>query len=115
MRGKLFATLIPAGGLSELAMSKIDFAAQLKKIWGDKVFTHEEVREMMSAELGQRRARMTYPDTSFMSALYVAQSTSKSAHRIDRHFTFALRVSSIRAVSSILAFQGRHAGLSHER
>jgi len=49
-RGKLFATLTPAGGLSEPAMPKIDFAAQLKKIWGDKVFTEEEVREMRAAE-----------------------------------------------------------------
>lgn len=32
-------------------MPKIDFAAQLKKIWGDKVFTDEEVREMKAAEL----------------------------------------------------------------
>jgi hypothetical protein len=31
-------------------MPKIDFAAQLKKIWGDKVFTEEEVREMRAAE-----------------------------------------------------------------
>jgi antitoxin (DNA-binding transcriptional repressor) of toxin-antitoxin stability system len=51
MRGKLFATLTPAGGLSEPAMPKIDFAGQLKKIWGDKVFTDEEVREMRAAEL----------------------------------------------------------------
>ena len=51
MRGKLFATLTPAGGLSEPAMPKIDFAAQLKKIWGDKVFTDEQVREMREAEL----------------------------------------------------------------
>jgi antitoxin (DNA-binding transcriptional repressor) of toxin-antitoxin stability system len=50
-RGKLFATLTPAQGLSEPAMPKIDFAAQLKKIWGDKVFTDEEVRVMRAAEL----------------------------------------------------------------
>jgi antitoxin (DNA-binding transcriptional repressor) of toxin-antitoxin stability system len=50
-RGKLFATLTPAGGLGEPAMPKIDFAAQLKKIWGDKVFTDQEVREMRAAEL----------------------------------------------------------------
>ena len=51
MRGKLFATLTPAHGLSEPAMPKIDFAAQLKKIWGDKVFTDAEVQEMRAAEL----------------------------------------------------------------
>ncbi len=50
MRGKLFATLTPAHGLSEPAMPKIDFAAQLKRIWGDKVFTDAEVREMREAE-----------------------------------------------------------------
>lgn len=51
MRGKLFATLTPAGGLDEPTMPKIDFAAQLKKIWGNKVFTDEEVQAMRSAEL----------------------------------------------------------------
>jgi antitoxin (DNA-binding transcriptional repressor) of toxin-antitoxin stability system len=51
MRGKLFATLTPAQGLSEPAMPKIDFAAQLKRIWGDKVFNDEEMREMRVAEL----------------------------------------------------------------
>lgn len=50
MRGKLFATLSPARGLGEPAMPKIDFAAQLKKIWGSKVFTDQEVREMRDAE-----------------------------------------------------------------
>ncbi len=51
MRGKPFATLSPARGMSEPLMPKIDFAAQLKKIWGEKVFTDEEVREMIAAEL----------------------------------------------------------------
>jgi antitoxin (DNA-binding transcriptional repressor) of toxin-antitoxin stability system len=51
MRGKLFATLTPARGLNEPAMPKIDFATQLKKIWGDKVFSDEEVRKMKAAEL----------------------------------------------------------------
>lgn len=50
-RGKLFATLNPACGMDEPPMPKIDFAAQLKKIWGDKVFTDEEIREMKEAEL----------------------------------------------------------------
>jgi antitoxin (DNA-binding transcriptional repressor) of toxin-antitoxin stability system len=49
-RGKLFATLTPAGASNEPAMPKIDFAAQLKKIWGDKVFTDEEVLAMRAAE-----------------------------------------------------------------
>ncbi len=51
MRGKLFATLIPACGEEGPPMPKIDFAAQLKKIWADKVFTDEEIRRMKEAEL----------------------------------------------------------------
>jgi antitoxin (DNA-binding transcriptional repressor) of toxin-antitoxin stability system len=50
-RGKLFATLTPARGLSEPTMPKIDFSAQLKRVWGDKVFTDEEVQAMRAAEL----------------------------------------------------------------
>ena len=51
MRGKLFAMLSPARGEDGAPMPKIDFAAQLKKIWGDKVFTDEEIRQMKEAEL----------------------------------------------------------------
>lgn len=51
MRGKLFATLTPARGMSEPAMPKIDFESQLKKIWGKKVFTDLEVRKMRESEL----------------------------------------------------------------
>ncbi len=51
MRGKLFAMLSPIRGEDGPPMPKIDFAAQLKKIWGDKVFTDEEVRQMKEAEL----------------------------------------------------------------
>ncbi|NJM36882.1 MAG: prevent-host-death protein [Akkermansiaceae bacterium] len=50
-RGRLFATLTPARELNEPAMPEVDFAAQLKNIWGDKVFTDAEVREMKAAEL----------------------------------------------------------------
>jgi antitoxin (DNA-binding transcriptional repressor) of toxin-antitoxin stability system len=50
LRGKPFATLTPAHGLSEPPMPKIDFAAQLKRIWSDRVFTDEEVAEMRAAE-----------------------------------------------------------------
>jgi phage tail sheath protein FI len=31
-------------------MPKIDFAGQLKRIWGDRVFSDEEVRQMKEAE-----------------------------------------------------------------
>ena len=51
MRGKLFATLSPARGLDLPPMPKVDFAGQLKKIWGNKVFTDGEIREMKEAEL----------------------------------------------------------------
>jgi antitoxin (DNA-binding transcriptional repressor) of toxin-antitoxin stability system len=50
-RGKPFAILSPAQGKEPQLMPKIDFAAQLKRIWGDKVFTDEEIREMKEAEL----------------------------------------------------------------
>ena len=51
MRGKLFATLSPARGEDGPPMPKIDFAAQLKKICGGKVFTAREIRQMKDAEL----------------------------------------------------------------
>jgi antitoxin (DNA-binding transcriptional repressor) of toxin-antitoxin stability system len=33
------------------AVPKVDFAARLDAIWGDRVFSEEEVREMRDAEL----------------------------------------------------------------
>ena len=50
MRGKLFAMLSPARGQDGPLMPKIDFTMQLKKIWGDKVFTDAEIRQMKEAE-----------------------------------------------------------------
>lgn len=50
MRGKPFAVLSPARGEREPAMPIIDFAAQLKRIWGDKVFSDEEIQKMKKAE-----------------------------------------------------------------
>jgi hypothetical protein len=32
-------------------MPKIDFAGRLKKIWGERVFSDQEVEEMRRAEL----------------------------------------------------------------
>lgn len=50
-RGQPFATLTPASQAATGAMPKIDFAGRLKKIWGDRVFSEQEVAEMRKAEL----------------------------------------------------------------
>jgi antitoxin (DNA-binding transcriptional repressor) of toxin-antitoxin stability system len=50
-RGKPFAKLIPATEGLERPMPKIDFAGRLREIWGDKVFSDEEVASMRAAEL----------------------------------------------------------------
>ena len=49
-RGKAFARLVPA---SEPAAKpvKIDWAAQRKAIWGNRVFSKAEVKAMDEAEL----------------------------------------------------------------
>ena len=50
-RGRHFATLIPSARAEARPMPKIDFAGRLKKIWGDRVFSDQEVAEMRMAEL----------------------------------------------------------------
>lgn len=50
-RGKPFAMISPIRTEDGPPNPKIDFAAQLKRIWGKKVFTDEEVRQMKEAEL----------------------------------------------------------------
>jgi len=50
-RGHPFATLIPSAQAEVKAMPRIDFARRLKKIWGDRVFSDQEVAEMRAAEL----------------------------------------------------------------
>lgn len=50
-RGKPFAKLVPATEGEERPMPKIDFAGRLRKIWGDRVFSDEEVATMRTAEL----------------------------------------------------------------
>ena len=50
-RGHHFATLIPSARAEARPMPKIDFAGRLKKIWGDRVFSDQEVAEMRMAEL----------------------------------------------------------------
>jgi antitoxin (DNA-binding transcriptional repressor) of toxin-antitoxin stability system len=50
-RGKPFAQLSAIGGPRRSKSKKVDFMAQLREIWGAKVFTAEEVRAMREAEL----------------------------------------------------------------
>lgn len=53
-RGRAFACLTGIGGnqLSPAA-PKPDIMAQLKEVWGDRVFSMAEVREMREAELAE--------------------------------------------------------------
>lgn len=50
-RGKPFARLVPADDSGERPMPKIDFEGRLRKIWGGRVFSDEEVAAMRAAEL----------------------------------------------------------------
>ena len=52
-RRRPFARLIPAGN-AKGEPPKVDFAAQLHEIWGDRVFTDAETAAMREAELGDR-------------------------------------------------------------
>lgn len=51
-RGRAFAQLsaIPAGGKMG-AVPKPDIMAQLREVWGERVFSMKEVRAMRTAEL----------------------------------------------------------------
>lgn len=51
-RGQHFATLVPSTTAEARAMPKIDFTGRLKKIWGNRVFSDQEVAEMRAAEVG---------------------------------------------------------------
>ncbi len=44
-RGRTFARLVPPVP-AEQAMPEVDWAAQRKAIWGDRVFSAQEVQEM---------------------------------------------------------------------
>lgn len=48
-RGKLFARLVPVA--EQKRVKKIDFRAQRKRIWGNRVFSAREVKAMNEAEL----------------------------------------------------------------
>lgn len=52
-RGRRFARLTPAAAAPG-KLVKVDFAGQLRAVWGRKVFTAAEVQAMRDAELGGR-------------------------------------------------------------
>lgn len=52
-RGRRFARLTPTAAVPSKPV-KIDFAGQLRAVWGQNVFTAAEVRAMRDAELGGR-------------------------------------------------------------
>jgi antitoxin (DNA-binding transcriptional repressor) of toxin-antitoxin stability system len=51
--GEKFARLVPAV-VSPARPRKVDFAAQLRAVWGERVFSDSEIRRMREAELGQQ-------------------------------------------------------------
>ena len=51
-RGRRFARLVPAAAISLDMLIKVDFAAQLSAVWGQKVFSDSEIEAMREAELG---------------------------------------------------------------
>jgi antitoxin (DNA-binding transcriptional repressor) of toxin-antitoxin stability system len=50
-RGRVVARLVPPVS-PKRKLVKPDFMAQLKEVWGDRVFTDAEVKAMREAELG---------------------------------------------------------------
>ena len=50
-RGKPFATLVPSGELGDCLMPRIDFAAQMREVWGTRMFSDQEIKEMKRAEI----------------------------------------------------------------
>ena len=49
-RGKVFAQLIATPPSATRVVPKVDFMAQLKEIWGDRMFSDAEVEAMREAE-----------------------------------------------------------------
>lgn len=49
-RGRVFARLVPAGAKRH-KVEKPDIMAQLKEVWGNRVFSAREVNDMRKAEL----------------------------------------------------------------
>ena len=52
-RGEKFARLVPAVA-APARLRKVDFAAQLRAVWGERVFSDAEIHKMREAELGQQ-------------------------------------------------------------
>jgi len=52
-RGRVVARLVPPVASSR-KLVKPDWMAQIKEVWGDRVFSAAEVKEMREAELGDR-------------------------------------------------------------
>ena len=52
-RGRRFARLVPAVTAHKRAV-KVDFAAQLRAVWGQKVFSDLEIESMRETELGSQ-------------------------------------------------------------
>jgi len=52
-RGRRFARLMPLTEATNKPV-KVDFAAQLRSVWGEKQFSDAEVRSMREAEEGQQ-------------------------------------------------------------
>ena len=51
-RGRAFARLTGEGAsATSSSVPKVDFMAQLKEVWGDRVFSDQEVKAMRDAEL----------------------------------------------------------------
>jgi antitoxin (DNA-binding transcriptional repressor) of toxin-antitoxin stability system len=56
-RGRAFASLTGVGaGPSNPSFPKPDIMAQLKEVWGDRMFSMDEVRTMREAELAEDQA-----------------------------------------------------------
>lgn len=49
-RGRAFAQLTATPASQPAQVPKVDFMAQLKEIWGDRMFTDEEVQAMKDDE-----------------------------------------------------------------
>jgi antitoxin (DNA-binding transcriptional repressor) of toxin-antitoxin stability system len=49
-RGKVFAQLIATPSSATREVPKVDFMAQLKEIWGERMFSDAEVQAMREAE-----------------------------------------------------------------
>jgi antitoxin (DNA-binding transcriptional repressor) of toxin-antitoxin stability system len=52
-RGRRFARLVPVSDVPSRPV-KVDFARQLRQVWGGRRFTADQIRTMREAELGNR-------------------------------------------------------------